>query len=166
MKVLGVDPGTATTGYGIVEMTDGAFRCVTFGAIRQPRGASYPAALRNLHEQLCEVIRYCQVDGVAVEELFYAVNVKSALKLAQTRGVILLVASQHDLPVFEYSPLEVKKGIVGYGRAEKIQMQGMVQRLLKLDCVPKPHDAADALALALCHLYRSGFNSRARSACK
>lgn len=160
MIVLGVDPGTRNTGYGVVEVRDSDFCCHGFGSIRQSPGATYPQVLREIFEQLSLVIARHLPEAVVVEDLFYAVNVRSALKLAQTRGVVLLAAATHALPVFEYTPLEIKKGIVGFGRAEKGQIQKMVQRLLRLASAPEPHDAADALAVAICHLNQRKFRER------
>ena len=154
MLALGIDPGTATTGYGLVrDLPDGSLRIVDFGAILTPPGLAMPERLLMLFEKLEETILLHRPDGSAVEKLFFARNVTTAMTVSQARGVILLSLAKHAVPVSEYTPLEVKQAVVGYGGAEKKQVQQMVQVLLGLKSIPKPDDAADALAIAICHLH-------------
>jgi crossover junction endodeoxyribonuclease RuvC len=156
MRVLGVDPAAAgPTGYGVVE-SDGR-RCKTlhYGAFRVPakrQKESSGAALQDIHELLCGLIKQFAPDVLAVESIFAALNVRTALRLAEVRGVVLLAAAQHGLAVYSYSPREVKASVAGYGHADKRQMQQMVRALLCMAEMPEPADAADALAVALCHL--------------
>jgi crossover junction endodeoxyribonuclease RuvC len=157
MRVFGVDCGTEITGYGVVE-TDESGRdrrlvCVAMGAIRLPKSKSLPERLEQVFRELSEHMARWQPDAVAIEEVFYSVNAKSALKLGQVRGVALLSAACLKLPVVEYAPLKIKSSVVGYGLAKKEQVQFMVARLLGLSEVPEPADAADALAIAICHIH-------------
>jgi len=164
MRVLGVDCGTECTGYGVVELCpDDRLACLTCGAIRLALRDPLPARLAAVFEHLGAVIAEHRPDCVAIEDVFYAVNVKSALKLGQVRGVAMLAAAAAGLAVAEYSPLSIKSAVVGYGRAEKQQVQEMVKRLLNLDTVPEPADAADALAIAICHLHTSATLERQRA---
>ncbi len=154
MRVLGIDCGTECTGYAVVEQSeDGELRSVAWGGIRLRAQEPLPIRLLKVSEKLAELISLHQPDQVAIEDVFYSVNVKSALKLGQVRGVAMLAAAQAGLPVAEYAPLTIKSAVVGYGRAEKTQVQHMVVRLLRLSVVPEPADAADALAIAICHLH-------------
>lgn len=155
MLVLGIDPGSERTGYGVIESDGRRHRVIDFGAINSGRGA-FADRLVTIERALQEVIVRTSPQVVAVEEAFHAVNVRSALRLGHARGVALLVAARAGLPVFEYSPLEVKSSTVGYGRAEKRQVQEMVRLLLGLKESPRPFDAADALAVAICHIHHSG----------
>jgi crossover junction endodeoxyribonuclease RuvC len=154
MRILGIDCGTECTGYGVVE-TDARdeLQCIVFGGITFPRHAHMADKLRIIFEKLSHVIEEHRPDQVAIEDVFYAVNVKSALKLGQARGVAMLAAASHGLLVAEYAPLSIKSAVVGYGKAEKEQVQMMVARLLRLDDIPQPADASDALAIAICHLH-------------
>jgi crossover junction endodeoxyribonuclease RuvC len=153
VKIFGIDPGSARTGYGCVE-TDGLrHRIVLCGAITTPALASFPTKLLAIHTRLAALIAECRPDCVAIENLFHATNVRSALKLGHARGVAMLAAVEAGLPVVEYTPAEVKRAVVGYGRAEKHQVQQMVKLILGLASVPSPHDAADALAVAICHVH-------------
>jgi len=154
MLALGIDPGTATTGFGLVrDLPDGSLRIVDFGVVLTPSGIAMPERLLVLFEKLEEIILLHRPDGSAVEKLFFARNVTTAMTVGQARGVILLTLAKHSVPVGEYTPLEVKQAVAGYGGAEKKQVQQMVQVLLGLKSVPKPDDAADALAIAICHLH-------------
>jgi crossover junction endodeoxyribonuclease RuvC len=163
MRVLGIDCGTEYTGYGVVELRhDGKLICLACGAIKLSPRESMPARLWIIFDGLGAVIAEHQPDRVAIEDVFYALNVKSALKLGQVRGVAMLAASAAGLEVAEYSPLSIKSAVVGYGRAEKQQVQHMVTRLLNLAEVPEPSDAADALAIAICHLHTSATLERQR----
>ena len=153
MKIFGIDPGSERTGYGCVE-TDGRRYCVIMsGAIATPVLATFPERLLVIHSRLAVLIEECRPDCAAIENLFYATNVRSALKLGHARGVAMLAAAEAGLPVFEYTPAEIKRAVVGYGRAEKPQVQQMVKLILGLAEIPTPHDAADALAVAICHAH-------------
>jgi crossover junction endodeoxyribonuclease RuvC len=152
VKILGIDPGSARTGYGCVETDGSRHRIVVCGAITLPAHATFPDKLLTIHARLAALIGSCRPDSVAIENLFHAANVRSALKLGHVRGVAMLAAVQAGLPVFEYTPAEIKQAVVGYGRAEKRQVQQMVKLILGLASVPSPHDAADALAVAICHV--------------
>jgi crossover junction endodeoxyribonuclease RuvC len=157
MRVFGIDCGTEITGYGIVETCDTAREslliCKAMGGIRLSKAKSLPQRLQQVFHELTAELERWQPDIVAVEEVFYSVNAKSALKLGQVRGVALLAAACQGLPVAEYSPLSIKSSVVGYGLAKKEQVQFMVARLLALREVPQPADAADALAIAICHIH-------------
>ena len=154
MRVLGIDCGTECTGYGVVELDDQAeLGCVCFGGIKLSPRVSLAERLSTIFDCLGELIQQHRPNRVAIEEVFYAVNVKSALKLGQVRGVAMLAASAQKIDVAEYSPLTIKSAVAGYGRAEKQQVQLMVARLLRLENIPEPADAADALAIAICDLH-------------
>ncbi|HYG99136.1 MAG TPA: crossover junction endodeoxyribonuclease RuvC [Terriglobales bacterium] len=154
MRVLGIDCGGEYTGYGVVEQSeDGSLRACCMGAVSLKIREPLPKRLLQVYDELRKVVTEHHPDMVAIEEVFYSVNAKSALKLGQVRGVAMLVASSCGLDVAEYAPLSIKSAVVGYGRAEKSQVQEMVMRLLKLDVRPEPEDAADALAIAICHLH-------------
>ena len=156
MRVFGIDPGSVRTGYGCVDTDGSRHRLVMCGALVTPAGASFPERLRAIHDGLTGLLRASTPACVAVENLFHARHARSALLLGHARGVALLAAVQASVPVFEYTPAEIKVAVVGYGRAEKTQLQHMVQLLLGLDAAPSPHDAADALAVAICHAHTSG----------
>ena len=157
MRVLGIDCGSEFTGYGLVEQNDRGDLCyVTCGTIKLSTRQTLPHRLNQVFETLRKVIAEFQPDDVAIEDVFYAVNVKSALKLGQVRGVAMLAASSCGLQVAEYAPLSIKSAVVGYGKAEKSQVQHMVTVLLRLNAPPESPDAADALAIAICHLHTAG----------
>jgi len=153
VRIFGIDPGSERTGYGCVQTDGSRHTIVACGAIGTPGPASFPDKLHRIHAALTILLRDCRPDAVAIENLFHAVNVRSALKLGHARGVAMLAAVEAGLPVFEYTPAEIKRAVVGYGRAEKPQVQQMVKLLLGLAAVPSPHDAADALAVAICHVH-------------
>jgi crossover junction endodeoxyribonuclease RuvC len=154
MRVLGIDCGGEYTGYGVVEIhAAGKLCCLSCGAIKLSPREALPRRLSRIFTQLGEIISEHRPDEVAIEDVFYALNVKSALKLGQVRGVAMLAAATAGLEVAEYSPLTIKSSVVGYGRAEKQQVQHMVTRLLELAVPPEPMDASDALAIAICHLH-------------
>ena len=154
MLILGVDPGTATTGYALVaEDGEGNARLVHFGVIETPAHEAMPVRLHSIHAGLSALIRESAAEAMAVEELFFSRNVSTALSVGQARGVVLLAAAQAGLPVYEYKPAEVKQALAGYGGASKAQMQEMVRMLLGLPEIPRPDDAADAIAVAICHLH-------------
>jgi crossover junction endodeoxyribonuclease RuvC len=157
MRVFGIDCGTEITGYGVVESDELSRNprlvCCAFGAIRLPKQKTMPQRLKQVFDELNGAIELWRPDVVAVEEVFYSVNAKSALKLGQVRGVAMLAISTAGLTLAEYAPLKIKSSVVGYGLASKEQVQFMVARLLGLDEPPSPPDAADALAIAICHLH-------------
>lgn len=153
MRVFGIDPGSERTGYGCVETDGSHHRIVVCGAISSPALASFPDKLLRIHRQLTAILAECRPDSVAIEDLFHSVNVRSALKLGHARGVAMLAAVEAGVPVFEYTPAEIKRAVVGYGRADKPQVQHMIKLILGLAEVPSPHDAADALAVAICHVH-------------
>jgi crossover junction endodeoxyribonuclease RuvC len=153
VKIFGIDPGSHRTGYGCVETDGSRHRVLLSGAITTSALASFPEKLLEIHRRLTVLIEMSRPDCVAIESLFHATNVRSALKLGHARGVAVLAAVEAGLPVVEYSPAEIKRAVVGYGRAEKHQVQQMMKLLLGLSEPPSPHDAADALAVALCHVH-------------
>lgn len=153
MRILGIDPGSERTGYGCVETDGRLVRLVGCGAISLRPADPFPERLARIHAELTARLRDCAPDCVAIESLFHAANVRSALRLGHARGVAVLAAVEAGCPVVEYTPAEVKRAVVGYGRAEKQQVQQMVGLLLGLPRPPSPHDAADALAVAICHLH-------------
>ena len=161
MRVLGIDCGSEYTGYGVVEeSSDGRLICHAVGAIKLKSSLSMAAKLKKIFTELTVIITEHQPETVAIEDVFYAVNVKTALKLGQVRGVAMLAASSSGLEVAEYSPLSIKSAVVGYGKADKQQVQQMVTLLLKLAAPPEPTDASDALAIAICHIHTAGTSRR------
>ena len=151
MITLGIDPGTATTGYGIVkDSRDGRLYDICHGVIRTDSKTPYPLRLKAIHDELTALIEQHKPQAIAIEELFFNKNVKSAMLVGQAKGVILLAAQHQNIPVYEFTPLQIKMAVVGYGRASKEQIQQMVKTLLSLSSIPKPDHAADALAAALC----------------
>jgi crossover junction endodeoxyribonuclease RuvC len=165
MRVLGIDCGSEYTGYGVVEeLIDRRLICCATGAIKLKTGTPMATRLQKIFSELTAIIAEHRPEIVAIEDVFYAVNVKTALKLGQVRGVAMLAASSSGLQVAEYSPLSIKSAVVGYGRAEKQQVQQMVTRLLKLDAPPEPTDASDALAIAICHIHTAATNNRYQAA--
>ena len=155
MKIFGIDPGSERTGYDCVDTDGRRHRLVACGAIGPPAQSTFPERLLFIHAGLAALLAEHRPDCVAIENIFHARNVRSALKLGHARGVALLAASQAGMAVVEYSPAEIKRAVVGFGRAEKHQVGQMIKVLLGLDVVPAPHDAADALAVAICHVHSS-----------
>jgi crossover junction endodeoxyribonuclease RuvC len=153
VRVFGIDPGSERTGYGCVETDGSRHRIVVCGAISSPALASFPDKLQRIHSQLSMILADCRPAYAAIENVFHSVNARSALKLGHARGVAMLAAVEAGIPVFEYTPAEIKRAVVGYGRADKSQVQQMIKLLLGLAEVPSPHDAADALAVAICHIH-------------
>jgi crossover junction endodeoxyribonuclease RuvC len=153
VKIFGIDPGSERTGYGCIEVQGSRHRLVICGSISAPARSTFPDKLKRIHTELAALLDRYRPDCVAVENIFHAKNVRSALKLGHARGIALLAASEAGLPVVEYTPAEIKRAVVGFGRAEKHQIQQMVKLLLGLEAPPSPHDAADALAVAICHLH-------------
>ncbi len=153
LRILGIDPGYAIVGCGIVEYSRSTFTTLEYGAITTPAGTDFCRRLSIIYEQLTELIVQFKPEALSIEKLFFNTNQKTAIDVAQARGVILLAASNAGIPCFEYTPLQVKQAVVGYGRAEKRQVIDMVTKLLRLKKAPKPDDVADALALAICHAH-------------
>jgi crossover junction endodeoxyribonuclease RuvC len=153
MIVLGIDPGIARAGYGVVEAGAAGTRAVAFGCIRTKSSMPGPARLRKIYVEVTALFGTYAPDCLVLEKLFFSRNITSALSVAEVRGVILLAAEEHGVPVAEYTPNQVKQAITGSGRADKHQMQEMIRRLLHLDAVPSPDDAADGLSIALCHIH-------------
>ena len=160
MKVLGIDPGSETTGWGVVEGDGRRYRLVEYGTIKSVPRERFAARLLKISDGIESLIAGFKPDAFSIEEAFYATNVKVALKLGQVRGVALLAAERARVEIFEYSPRLIKQTVVGYGNAEKHQVQEMVRVLLSLSKVPEPHDAADALAIAICHFHHAGAQHR------
>ncbi len=156
MIILGIDPGYAIVGYGAIEHSRGKSKLLTYGAITTQPGPDISLRLREIYQDLCQLLDTIRPDAVAVEELFFTNNVTTGIAVAQARGVILLACAQRGLIPAEYTPMQVKQGVVGYGKAEKNQVMEMTRSLLNLKAVPKPDDAADALAVALCHAHTAG----------
>src|SRR5215211_3282960 len=160
MRVLGIDPGSQTTGWGVVEGDGRRYSLVAYGVVRAPSSLKFPTRLLRMCEGLEEVIASYRPDACALEDAFLATNVKVSMKLGQVRGVVMLVAERAALEIYEYSPRLIKQTVVGYGNAEKHQVQEMVRLLLSLKSTPSPHDAADALAVAICHFHHAPFKER------
>lgn len=158
MRILGIDPGYAISGYAIVDYEGNKFKVVKYGVVRTPSKMQMQKRLNKLFDKYSEIIQTYKPDHVAIEELFFNKNVKTAIAVGQARGVHIVAASQNNVPVYEYTPLQVKQGVVGYGRAEKTQVQEMVKLLLNLKSIPKPDDAADALAISICHAHTNRFS--------
>ena len=151
MRILGIDPGYGITGFGLIEAQRGATQLLKCGAITTPAGMDFSARLEIIYEDMRQLLEAAKPEAVAIEELFFGHNVTTAIGVAQSRGVILLAIRQAGVPVYQYKPMQVKQAVVGYGNATKHQVQDMTKRLLHLDKLPKPDDAADAIAIALCH---------------
>ncbi len=151
MRILGIDPGYGITGFGILEAQRGRCQLLRCGAITTPPNTDFNWRLGEIYNNMTELLQLAQADAVAIEELFFGNNVTTGIKVAQARGVILLAVQQAGVPVFEYKPMQVKQAVVGYGNATKHQVMDMTKRILGLPAVPKPDDAADAVAIALCH---------------
>jgi crossover junction endodeoxyribonuclease RuvC len=154
VRVFGIDPGSARTGYGCVQTDGTRHQLIACGAIASPASQPFPLKLKAIHVELALLLATHRPDCVAIENLFHALNARTALKLGHARGVAMLAAVEAGVPIVEYTPAEVKQAVVGYGRAEKAQVQMMIQLLLRLDSPPTPYDASDALAIAICHVHR------------
>lgn len=151
MRILGIDPGVAIVGFGVVDSEGGKQRMVQYGAINTPANTPLAARLVQIEQDLMELLQRFKPDEVAIEELFFSKNITTGIAVAHARGVILATVEKAGIPLYEYTPMQVKQAVVGYGLAEKNQVMDMTKRLLKLRSVPKPDDAADALAIAICH---------------
>lgn len=159
MIILGIDPGIAIMGCGIIEYRGNQFKPIHYEAIQTPSTMTTEKRLEAIYLRLKELIQTYQPEAVAIEELFFNTNAKTAILVGQARGVALVTAALEKVPVYEYTPLQVKQGVVGYGRAEKKQVQQMIKTMLNLEKVPKPDDVADALAVAICHAHSGNFQS-------
>ena len=164
MRIFGVDPGSARTGYGCIDLRDNRHHVVICGVLSVPAKIPFPDKLKFLHDGLAELLVQHRPDAVAVEDVFYAKNARSALKLGHVRGALLLAAASAGIPIAEYTPTEVKKAIVGFGRAEKHQVRDMVALLLGMTELPSPLDVSDALAVAVCHAHAQGPQSQIKAA--
>jgi crossover junction endodeoxyribonuclease RuvC len=160
MRVLGIDPGIAIMGFGFIDQLGHRLVPVQFGSIETEAGTRTEERLRQIYEASCTLLDRYQPDAIAVEKLFFNKNVTNAFSVGQARGVLLLAAAQRGLPVGEYTPMQVKQAVAGYGGADKKQVQDMVRRMLRLQAAPKPDDVADALAVAICHAHSSALNER------
>ncbi len=156
MIVLGIDPGYAIVGCGVVEYHNNHFRVITYGAITTEAHTPFNIRIEKIFDEANELIQKCKPDAMAIEKLFFNTNQKTAIDVAQARGALVLAAQKNKVPIFEYTPLQVKQSVVGYGRAEKKQVQEMTRVMLNLEKIPKPDDAADALAMAICHCHSAG----------
>ena len=151
MRILGIDPGVAIVGFGLIESARGTLRMLQYGAITTPAGLPLAARLAQINRDIEELIGTFRPDEISVEELFFSKNITTGIAVAHARGVILCAAEKKKIPIYEYTPMQVKQAVAGYGLADKKQVMDMTRRLLKLKSVPRPDDAADALAIALCH---------------
>ena len=156
MVVLGIDPGYAIVGWGVIEYAHGRFRVLGYGAITTEANTPFPERLQIIYNDMCYLFEKYKPDAMSMEKLFYNSNQKTVIDVAQARGVITLAAQMYSKDIFEYTPLQVKQSVTGYGRAEKKQMQEMTRSILNLPSIPKPDDTADALAMAICHAHSSG----------
>lgn len=156
MIILGIDPGYAIVGYGLLDYKNNHFSIVDYGAILTDAGTPFNRRLEIIYDRLNEIMDTYKPEVMSIEKLFYNNNAKTVIDVSQARGVTMLAAQKHRIPAFEYTPLQVKQSVVGYGRAEKKQVQEMTRRILGLEKVPKPDDTADALAMAICHAHTSG----------
>ncbi len=156
MIILGIDPGYAIVGFGVLDYHNNHFSVIDYGAILTDAGTPFNERLERIYDNLTAIIEKYQPEAMSVEKVFYNSNAKTVIDVSQARGVIMLAAQKNRVPVFEYTPLQVKQSVVGYGRAEKKQIQEMTRRILNLEKVPKPDDTADALAMAICHAHSSG----------
>ena len=159
MLILGIDPGYAIVGFGVLEYNAGRFRVIDYGAITTDAGTPFNRRLEIIYDGLCEIIGKYRPDAMSVEKVFYNNNAKTVIDVSQARGVIMLAAQKNRVSVEEYTPLLVKQSVVGYGRADKKQVQEMTKRILNLEKVPKPDDTADAIAMAICHAHTSASSS-------
>ena len=153
MRILGIDPGFAIVGFGIIDYTGNHFSVVDYGSIETKAGPPFDSRLLTIHTELAGLVDRYSPDVMSIEELFFNTNAKTAINVGQARGVLVLAAAQKGIPIFEYTPLQVKQATVGYGRADKNQVQQMVKTLLALESIPKPDDVADALSVAVCHAH-------------
>lgn len=160
MRILGIDPGYGITGYSVVDYIGNKFKLINSGAIKTDSKMSFPLRLSEIYTDLNNIIDEYKPDAISVEELFFNNNAKTAINVAQARGVILVVGCQKGIPTYEYTPLQVKQAVVGYGRADKIQVQKMVKAILNVDKLPKLDDTTDSMAIAICHAHSAKFSQK------
>ena len=157
MIVFGIDPGIAIVGYGVIEYIGNKFNVIDYGAVQTSNECSFPIRLKTVYDEISALLEKYKPDALAIEELFFNKNSKTAIIIGQARGALVLAAVNKGIEIYEYTPLQVKQGVVGYGRADKRQIQEMVKILLNLEKIPKPDDVADALAVAICHAHSGNF---------
>jgi len=157
MRILGIDPGFAITGYSIIDYIGNKFKLINSGAVLTKAGVSFPLRLTKLYDDLTMIINEYKPDVISVEELFFNQNTKTAIQVAEARGVILVVGCKQNIPTYEYTPLQIKQAVVGYGRADKIQVQRMVKSILNVETLPKLDDTTDSMAAAICHAHSAKF---------
>ena len=160
MRILGIDPGFAITGYSIIDYIGNKFNLIASGAVTTKAGTSFPLRLTKIYDDLNIIINEYKPDAISVEELFFNNNVKTAINVAQARGVVLIVGCKNNIPTYEYTPLQIKQSVAGYGRADKIQVQKMVKTILKVDSLPKLDDTTDSMAAAICHAHSAKFSEK------
>ena len=156
MVILGIDPGYAIVGYGVVSYNANRFNVLEYGAVTTEAGVKFSSRISEIYDDVSKIILRTKPDALSIEKLFFNTNTTTAIDVAQARGVILLASAKHGVPIFEYTPLQVKSSVTGYGRAEKNQVMDMIKSILRLEKIPKPDDTADALALAVCHAHSAG----------
>lgn len=156
MRILGIDPGYAIVGYGVLEFDNMRFKVINYGAVTTDSETPFDKRLAEIYDDMCSVLDMFKPDCMSIEKLYFNTNITTGIDVAQARGVIMLAAVQRGVPIYEYTPLQVKVAVTGYGRAEKHQMQEMTKNILRLKEVPKPDDTADALAIAICHGHTGG----------
>lgn len=160
MRILGIDPGFAITGYSIIDYQGNKFRLIDSGAVTTKAGTSFPLRLTKIYDDLNMIIDEYKPDAISVEELFFNNNAKTAINVAQARGVVLIVGCKKGIPTFEYTPLQIKQAVTGYGRADKIQVQRMVKTILNVESLPKLDDTTDSMAAAICHAHSAKFSEK------
>ncbi len=160
MRILGIDPGFAITGYSIIDYRGNKFKLIDSGAVTTKSGESFPLRLTKIYDDLSMIIDEYKPDAISVEELFFNNNVKTAINVAQARGVVLVVGCQKQIPTYEYTPLQIKQAVAGYGRADKIQVQKMVKAILNVEKLPKLDDTTDSMAAAICHAHSARFSEK------
>ena len=160
MRILGIDPGFAITGYSIIDYQGNKFKLIDSGAVTTKAGVSFPLRLTKIYDDLSMIIDKYKPDAISVEELFFNNNVKTAINVAQARGVVLVVGCQKQIPTYEYTPLQIKQAVAGYGRADKIQVQKMVKAILNVEKLPKLDDTTDSMAAAICHAHSARFSEK------
>ena len=160
MRILGIDPGFAITGYSIIDYQGNRFKLIESGAVTTKAGTSFPLRLTKIYDDLTTIINEYKPDAISVEELFFNNNAKTAINVAQARGVVLIVGCKNNIPTFEYTPLQIKQAVAGYGRADKIQVQKMVKTILNVEKLPKLDDTTDSMAAAICHAHSARFSEK------
>ena len=158
MRIIGIDPGYAITGFGVIEYNGNHFELLKAGAIETKAGVPFPSRLQKIYDDMTDLIEEYKPDAISIEELFFNTNTTTAIGVAQGRGAVLIAASKTATPIYEYTPLQVKQSVTGYGRADKKQVQSMVKAVLKLEKIPKLDDTTDAMALAICHAHSARFS--------